>query len=233
MLLKRVPNEDITDYFHKFFNVPINWCKYVCIPLHFAVRLEKLEWAQILPEPNHVFKCLQYRQPDEVKVVIIGQDPYPDEEYASGLAFSSKTNGIPWSLKNIFKELVADVGIEQPTSGNLENWAKQGVLLLNDVLTVQDNLSGSHRGFGWEGVTTGILKELLALNKPLVVIAWGKPAAAKIANLITENDVHTVIYGGHPSPRNMKSNFLGGKYFSKANNFLIKHGIEPIDWSIK
>ena len=169
---------------------------------------------------------------DEVKAVIIGQDPYHEPGQAHGLCFSvEKDVKLPPSLVNIFKELKADLGIEPPKQGNLTQWAQQGVLLLNAVLTVREHEANSHKGKGWEIFTDRVIQLLNDRPEPIVFILWGANAKAKAA-LITAPQ-HHIITGAHPSPLSAHNGFWGGKYFSKTNEFLEADGIEPIDWRIK
>ena len=165
------------------------------------------------------------------KVVIMGQDPYHGEKEAMGLSFSvDKSVKIPPSLKNIYKELYDDLGIKPSIYGDLTKWAKEGVLLLNSVLTVKKDMPASHRNIGWEPMTDYIIKVLNAKETPVVFILWGNFAKSK-ASLIT-NKKHLVITSAHPSPFSCRYGFFGSKPFSKTNNFLIKNNIKPIDWQL-
>lgn len=188
-----------------------------------------------LPAADDVFKAIKLCPPAKTKVIIIGQDPYPDRDYATGLAFSvPKETSIPGSLSNIFNELVADLGVQWPTNGDLTPWAEQGVLLLNDVLTVRCGHPGSHRGMGWEPITDALVRAVLQREEPLVIIAWGRQAQKKLARL--KSDVHPsclILTGGHPSPLNMTTPFAGGRYFSKANAWLVKCGVGPVNWRLE
>ena len=169
---------------------------------------------------------------NDVKVVILGQDPYHGIGEANGLAFSVNDGvKIPPSLKNIYKELHDDLGIEIPNTGNLESWAKEGVLLLNSVLTVEKDKPASHKNIGWETFTDSIIKKLNERDKPIVFILWGNFAKSK-KELIT-NPKHLVLTSSHPSPFSVNYGFFGSKPFSKTNEFLRKNGIKEIDWTIK
>lgn len=184
----------------------------------------------IYPPHADVFHALKLSDFADVKVVILGQDPYHEKGQAQGLAFSvSDRAKRPPSLNNIFKELFSDTGIETSEKNCLENWAKQGVLLLNVVLTVREGEANSHKGKGWETFTDEIIKQLNLREKPIVFILWGANARLK-KNLIT-NKNHLVLESPHPSPLSAYGGFWGSKPFSKANNFLMKNN-EYIDWRI-
>ncbi|CCB84988.1 MULTISPECIES: uracil-DNA glycosylase [Parachlamydia] len=205
--------------------------------LELAVFLEKERamGAQIYPPKNLIFNALWNTPFDQVKVVIIGQDPYHGPGQAHGLSFSVP-EGIPQppSLKNIFKELAEDLGIPAPSHGCLLHWAKQGVLLLNATLTVRQGEPMSHEGRGWEQFTDSIVKALLIQKKPMVFILWGKWAQKKwehFKNLQDPNQ-HLVLTAAHPSPFSAHQGFFGCHHFSKTNQWLEKHHLTPIDWKI-
>ena len=184
----------------------------------------------IYPPKNYIFNALKLTSFKDTKVVIVGQDPYHEEHQAHGLSFSvQKGVKLPPSLQNIYKELEADLGIKPRVDGDLTGWAKQGVLLLNAVLTVEKGHAGSHRNMGWELLTDYIIKVLNTKNTPVVFILWGNFAKEK-AKLIT-NPIHYIIMSPHPSPLSAYSGFFGSKPFSKTNNYLVSHGLTPIDWS--
>lgn len=189
------------------------------------------EKGPVYPEMNSIFNALKLTSYDDAKAVIIGQDPYHEPGQAQGLCFSVP-EGMrqPPSLVNIFKEMQADLGIRPPEHGCLEGWAREGVLLLNAVLTVRAHEANSHKGRGWENFTDRIIKELNMREKPLVFILWGRHAKEK-AELIT-NKSHCIITGAHPSPLSAHNGFWGGNYFSRANEFLESRGIEPINWKL-
>lgn len=189
------------------------------------------EKGPVYPDMYHIFNALQTTPYDKVKAVIIGQDPYHEPGQAHGLCFSVQ-KGVkqPPSLVNIFKELQADLGISTPSHGNLESWAREGVLLLNAVLTVRAHEANSHKGKGWEIFTDRVIELLNQRETPIVFILWGANAKAK-ASLITAPH-HHIITGAHPSPLSAYNGFWGGNYFSETNRFLEEDGIEPIDWRI-
>lgn len=191
----------------------------------------KSEYAsqQIYPNMNDIFNALKYTSFEDTKVVIIGQDPYHGEGQAHGLCFSVK-QGVtpPPSLKNIFKELQSDIGKPSPPHGELTDWAKQGVLLLNNVLTVREGQPTSHKGMGWETFTDRIISELNQKQTPIVFLLWGAHAQKK-AEIIT-NPIHYKLTSVHPSPLSASRGFLGCKHFSKANEILKQNGITPIEW---
>ncbi|WP_340372497.1 uracil-DNA glycosylase [Peribacillus sp. FSL E2-0218] len=185
----------------------------------------------IHPDQDAIFNALHYTAYENVKVVILGQDPYHGPDQAHGLSFSVKPEvRIPPSLRNIFKELHADLGTDIPDEGYLVEWAKQGVLLLNTVLTVREGEAHSHRGKGWENFTNQVIRLLSERQKPIVFILWGKPAQTKMP-LIDESR-HKIITSVHPSPLSASRGFFGSKPFSKTNQFLMEMGESPIDWEI-
>lgn len=186
---------------------------------------------QIFPPRNRIFHCFNTCAYDDVKVVILGQDPYHDDHQANGLAFSVEQGvRIPPSLLNIYKEAHEDVGIEIPRHGDLNGWAKQGVLLLNTVLTVEAHKANSHKGHGWETFTNHIIEVMNQREKPLVFILWGKQAIDK--EVMIDTSKHCVIKSVHPSPLSAHRGFFGSRPFSRTNEFLKSKGIEPIDWRV-
>lgn len=192
---------------------------------------EEYKTKNIFPDKKDIFNALKLTSFNRVKVVIIGQDPYHDDGQANGLCFSVKQDvTIPPSLRNIYKELNSDLGCKIPTHGCLEKWAKQGVLLLNSILTVKAHEAASHRKIGWEIFTDSIIKKLNDSNKPIVFILWGNFAKSK--KLLITNQQHFIIESVHPSPLSANRGFFGSKPFSKTNLFLEKQGIEKIDWQI-
>lgn len=185
----------------------------------------------VYPEMHHIWQAFEWTPYNEVKVVILGQDPYHGPKQAHGLSFSVlPTVKIPPSLVNIYKELQSDLGISPVEHGYLESWAKQGVLLLNTVLTVRKGQAHSHKGKGWETLTDAVIKKLSDRNQPMVFILWGNPSIKKRA-LIDESK-HVVLTSVHPSPLSAYRGFFGSKPFSKANDALIKFGEEPINWQL-
>ena len=186
----------------------------------------------IFPARKNIMNAMSYTPYERVKVVIVGQDPYHGVGEAHGLSFSVQP-GIktPPSLVNIFKELNRDLGCYIPNNGCLVKWAKEGVLLLNSVLTVEKDKPGSHRGKGWEIFTDTVIKALNEKEEPIVFLLWGSYAKEK-AGYIT-NPKHLVLKTSHPSPFSVRNGFDGCSHFSKANDFLKTNGIEPIDWQIE
>ena len=182
----------------------------------------------IYPEYKNIFNALRYTDYDEVKVVILGQDPYHGKGEAHGLSFSVQ-EGVkrPPSLNNIFKELYNDLGLKRENN-DLTDWAKEGVFLLNSIMTVVKDTPLSHKGRGWETFTDDLIKLLNQREKPIVFILWGSYARSK-KELIT-NKNHYIIESVHPSPLSASRGFFGSKPFSKTNNFLVSHGIKPIKW---
>lgn len=187
---------------------------------------------RVYPDMNDIFNSLKYADYDNIKVVIIGQDPYHEEGQAHGLSFSVKPGiEIPPSLVNIYKELHDDLGCYIPNNGYLVKWAKQGVLLLNNVLTVRAHLANSHKNCGWETFTDEIIRQLNEREKPVVFLMWGSCAKQKEA-LIT-NPNHYILKTVHPSPLSAYRGFFGCKHFSKTNKIIVENGEEPIDWQIE
>ena len=186
---------------------------------------------EIYPPCGQRFAALQLCDPQQVKVVIVGQDPYHGPGQAHGLSFSVPPGvKIPPSLRNIFAELEADLGLQSPDCGDLTVWAQRGVLLLNSVLTVEKGVANSHQGWGWESFTDGILEALSADSRPKVFILWGSFAAAKRVQI--DEQRHKVVTSSHPSPLSAYRGFLGSKPFSQANCALQAAGREPVDWSL-
>jgi uracil-DNA glycosylase len=191
----------------------------------------KQEYAtkQIFPPGRLIFHAFEQSPFDDTRVVILGQDPYHGPGQAHGLCFSVP-EGIdqPPSLQNIFKEIQQDLGIPVPASGNLDRWARQGVLLLNATLTVQANRAGSHQNHGWERFTDHVIRMLAAEKEHLVFLLWGSFAQKK-GEFIDRNK-HLVLTSPHPSPLSSYRGFFGNKHFSRTNEYLRKHGIEPVEW---
>lgn len=180
---------------------------------------------------ENIFNSLKLVDYKDVKCVIIGQDPYHGKGQAHGLSFSVQDGvRIPPSLMNIFKEIESDLLIPPPKSGNLTGWANQGVLLLNAVLTVREGKPNSHKGKGWEKLTDCVISKLNERETPIVFMLWGANAKSK-ASLIT-NPKHLVLEAAHPSPLSAFNGFFGCKHFSKANNFLMRNGLTPINWQL-
>lgn len=193
---------------------------------------EEYQTRQIFPDANDIFNAFHYTPLSEVKVVILGQDPYHNVGQAHGLCFSVKPEvDIPPSLVNIYQELRDDLGCYVPDNGCLVKWAKQGVLLLNTVLTVRAHEANSHRGIGWEQFTDAAIKVLNEIDRPIVFILWGRPAQAKKAML--NNPKHLILEAPHPSPLSAYRGFFGSRPFSQTNQFLEAHGLAAIDWQIE
>lgn len=192
---------------------------------------QEYQTQTIFPDMYHIYEALELTPYEKVKVVILGQDPYHGPNQAHGLAFSVQPGvKIPPSLVNIYKELESDLGIAPVNHGYLTSWAKQGVLLLNTVLTVRNGQAYSHRGKGWEQLTDAVIQKLNDREKPVVFILWGKPAQAKEAMI--DANRHIILKAPHPSPLSAHRGFFGSKPFSKANDALIALGEEPINWQL-
>lgn len=186
----------------------------------------------IYPNMYDIFNALHYTDYKDVKVVILGQDPYHGPNQAHGLSFSVKPGvPVPPSLTNIYKELNSDIGCYIPNNGYLKKWADQGVMLLNTVLTVRAGEANSHKGIGWEHFTDKVISLLNDREEPIVFILWGKNAQSKVD--IINNPKHYIIKSVHPSPLSVHRGFFGSKPFSKTNKFLISIGKKPIDWQIE
>ena len=197
-----------------------------------AFLTEEKKQYRVYPPGSRIFAAFDYTPFSKVKVVILGQDPYHGDGQAHGLCFSVPDGvALPPSLVNIYKELSTDLGIPVPKSGNLENWARQGVLLLNATLTVRANQAGSHQRHGWENFTDEIIRQLSARHTGLVFILWGSYAQAKEALIDTSR--HFVLKAVHPSPLSVYRGFFGCRHFSKTNELLLKAGKEPVDWRLE
>lgn len=190
---------------------------------------EEYQRGKVYPPGPGIFRAFDVCPFDKVKVVILGQDPYHEPRQAHGLSFSVQ-DGVPYppSLINIFKEIESDLGKPVPKSGDLTRWAEQGVLLLNATLTVRAHQAGSHQNKGWEEFTDAVIHRLAEEREHLVFILWGSYAQRKGAFIDTSK--HLVLKSAHPSPLSAFRGFFGNKHFSKANEYLVAHGIEPIDW---
>lgn len=198
------------------------------------IRFVKLEYANHTCYPNieAIYKAFEYSSYERTKVVIIGQDPYHGPNQANGLCFSVNQDiSPPPSLVNIFKELKNDLGIEHPTSGDLSNWAKQGVLLLNATLTVRAHRAGSHQNKGWEQFTNKVITKLNQHSEPIVFLLWG--GFAKKKKKLIDIKKHYVLESGHPSPLSANRGYwFGNEHFSKTNSLLEQVGLQPIDWKL-
>ena len=194
--------------------------------------LEEYRTRKFFPAPDDIFNALHLTPLSQVKVVILGQDPYHNDGQAHGLCFSVKPDvEIPPSLINIYQELHDDLGCRIPNNGYLVKWAKQGVLLLNTVLTVRAHQANSHRGIGWEQFTDAIIEAVDRQDRPVVFLLWGRPAQMKKSML--HNPKHLILEAPHPSPLSAYRGFFGCRHFSQANAFLERNGILPIDWQIE
>jgi uracil-DNA glycosylase len=194
------------------------------------LRAEAVAGRPYLPAGENVLRAFTYPF-DEVRVLIVGQDPYPTSGHPIGLSFAvdPAVRPVPRSLQNIYRELQADLGIETPAHGDLTPWARHGVMLLNRVLTVGAGSSGSHRAKGWEAVTEAAIRALVARGKPLVAILWGRDAQS-LEPMLGDTPV---IKSVHPSPLSASGGFFGSRPFSRANEILVSLGAEPVDWSLE
>lgn len=222
-------------------NIPASWAP-ILDPVLSAAPVRQLgSWLQdeenegriIYPPRAQRLNALALTPPEQVKVVMLGQDPYHGPGQAHGLAFSVP-NGVklPPSLRNIYKELVSDLGVRPPDNGDLTRWARQGVLLLNNTLTVEASKAGSHAGRGWDAITDACVRAVAAAERPSVFILWGSHAQQKARRIpeLAAKAHHLVIESPHPSPLSAHRGFFGSRPFSRANNFLRQQGREPIDW---
>ena len=220
------------------FQISDSWKKYLSSEFELSyfkqlatfVKLEQNN-GTIYPADNNIFNAFNYTAFDNIKVIVLGQDPYHGEGQAHGLAFSVQ-DGVPFppSLRNIFQEYSSDLGYPIPSSGNLTKWAQEGVFLLNTLLTVRANEAHSHKDKGWERFTDAVIKLISERKEHLVFILWGKPAQQK-AKLIDESK-HFVLKAPHPSPLSSYRGFFGSRPFSKTNEYLKKQGIIEIDWKL-
>jgi uracil-DNA glycosylase len=204
----------------------------------YFAKLQKFAAAErashdVFPPADEVFAAFEHTPFESVRVLLLGQDPYHDDGQAHGLCFSVRRGvPLPPSLKNIYKELATDVGVQAPEHGCLTRWAERGVLLLNTVLTVRAHEPNSHRKKGWETFTDRVIEVLAAREDPLVFLLWGKPAQQKIPLIEKHGGRHEIILSAHPSPLSAKSGFFGSKPFSNTNEALARWGKPPIDWNI-
>ncbi len=214
--------------------LPPCWQKLLAVP---AEKLEKImvfveserAAGTVYPPAGSVFAALEATPPEEVKAVIVGQDPYHEPGQAHGLSFSVPAGcRLPPSLRNIFREMASDLEVDPPISGDLSSWAEQGVLLLNSVLTVRAGAAGSHRGHGWEAFTDAVLRTVNRSSPPCVFILWGSDAIRKRA--IIDETRHRVLAGPHPSPLSAYRGFFGSRPFSRTNTLLRELGRPEIDW---
>lgn len=224
------------------FEIELSWEKLLDEELHkpylieFAafIKEERLRGISIYPPQELVFNAFSKTHFEAVKVVILGQDPYHGPNQATGLSFSVP-HGVspPPSLRNIFKELQSDLGLPIPSHGCLNNWAGQGVFLLNAILTVRENAPLSHQKMGWERFTDAVFSKLLTREEPMVFLLWGKYAQEKCSHFSKVlYQHHQVLTAAHPSPFSAHRGFFGCRHFSKTNQFLVEKGMEPIDWRL-
>lgn len=219
--------------------LPRSWLEYLAgefeqqymINLRAFLQVQKAARKIIYPPGDRIFAAFDHTPFEQVKVVILGQDPYHGPQQAHGLCFSVPDGvQIPPSLANIYKELHSDLGLPVPVHGNLEKWAAQGVLLLNSVLTVEQSMAASHQGKGWEQFTDRVIQLLSERREHIVFLLWGAYAQRK-GQMIDRNK-HCVLEAPHPSPLSAHRGFLGCRHFSRANEYLESHGIRPIDWRL-
>lgn len=196
-----------------------------------AFLLEEYRNHIVYPDMYDIYNCFKYTPYANVKAVLLGQDPYHNENQAHGLCFSVQ-NGVqkPPSLENIFKELKSDLGYDLPASGDLTKWATEGVLLLNTALTVREHAANSHANCGWSWFTDAVISSLSEKKEHLVFILWGGNARKKKA--LIDKDKHCILECAHPSPLSAYNGFFGCKHFSRTNEYLVSHGISPIDWNL-
>lgn len=194
---------------------------------------QEYQTTTVYPPAQDIFNAMHFTPLDQVKVVILGQDPYHNVNQAHGLSFSVQESqeDLPPSLQNIYKEIHDDMGCYIPNNGYLKKWADQGVLLLNTVLTVRAHQPNSHQGKGWEQFTDAIIQAVNAQDRPIVFMLWGRPAQTKASML--NNPKHLILKAPHPSPLSAYRGFYGCRHFSKCNQFLIDHDVDPIDWQIE
>ena len=194
---------------------------------------EEYKHGRVYPKKDEVFNALHFTPLNKVKIVLLGQDPYHNDNQAHGLSFSvlPEQKITPPSIKNIYKELHDDLGCYIPNNGYLKKWADQGILLLNTVLTVRAHEANSHKSRGWEEFTDAIIRAINKEDRPIVYLLWGRPAQSKIAMLT--NPRHLILKAPHPSPLSAYRGFFGSKHFSQANEYLLSNGENQIDWQIE
>jgi uracil-DNA glycosylase len=225
------------------FAVPESWAEALApvLAAESTARLaaflgaERAAGKQIFPPESQVFQALELTALPQVRAVILGQDPYPTPGEAHGLSFSVQDGvRVPRSLANIYKELESDLGLPRPAHGNLTRWAMQGVLLLNDLLTVERGSPLGHRNRGWEPMTDAVIAAVAARPEPCVFLLWGDKAKAKIARVpgLTQGGRHLLLKAAHPSPLAARRGFFGCRHFSRANEFLAANGRGAIDWQV-
>ncbi|MBR1988324.1 MAG: uracil-DNA glycosylase [Clostridia bacterium] len=219
------------------YNLSKDWSEILSNRFPMEYKRELFSWLEneyntktIFPPKEKIFNALNFVSPKDIKVVIIGQDPYHTKGQADGLAFSCHNNTPQPSLRNIFKEIHDDLGIEMSSSTDLSPWAKQGVVLLNTSLSVIEHLPASHSNKLWHQFTTEVVKIINELNQPIVFLLWGNHAKSFLP--ILNNPNHLVLSSAHPSPFSAYNGFFGNKHFSKTNEFLTKNNLQPIDWQI-
>ncbi len=219
------------------YNLSNDWSEILKDRFTIEYKRELFSWLEneyntktVFPPKEKIFNALNFVSPKDIKVVIIGQDPYHVKGQADGLAFSCHNNSPQPSLRNIFKEIHDDLGIDMSTSTDLTPWAKQGVVLLNTSLSVVEHLPASHSNKLWHQFTTEIVKVINELDQPIVFMLWGNHAKSFLP--ILNNPNHLVLSSAHPSPFSAYNGFFGNKHFSKTNDFLTKHNIEAINWKI-
>jgi uracil-DNA glycosylase len=198
------------------------------------LRAQEEAGRRIFPPADQRLAALNATPLETVKVVILGQDPYHGFGQANGLAFSvTRETRIPPSLRNIYKELESDLGLPPPAHGDLSAWARQGVLLLNNALTVEEGKAGSHKNAGWDRITDAAIAAVAARSSPCVFLLWGSHAQSKVSRVLQSPEIyHLILNARHPSPLSAHNGFFGCRHFSKANAFLTQWGIDPIDWII-
>ena len=219
-------------------NFPASWTRAIgaeFAKLYFAELrqfiVDERKASDILPPGPDVFNAFRATPLDRVRVVILGQDPYPTPGHAHGLCFSVRPGvRLPGSLRNIYRELESDLGLPPAKHGYLESWAERGVLLLNAVLTVRAGVPNSHKGKGWETFTDAVIRAVNNKPDPVVFVLWGAYAQKKIK--LIDTDRHTIVQSAHPSPLSAANGFFGSRPFSKINEALKKNGVEPIDWDL-
>ena len=211
-------------------NKELNKSYFIKLNSFVNARYSKNSDIVCLPNYGEIFNAFNLCSFENLKVVIIGQDPYPNKTHAHGLCFSVKSDVKPFpkSLNNIFKEIKSDLGNEIPENGNLERWSKQGVLLLNTILTIEEGVTNSHKNIGWENFTDEAIKMISKEKENVVFLLWGSQAQKK--EVLIDNEKHLVLKSVHPSPLSAYRGFTGCKHFSKTNSYLTKSNLNPIEW---
>lgn len=232
MVMERMNEIDYNEVFGEWAAVLPREVMELGLSLRAQARAECDAGHVVYPGDDDLFRALKLTPPSKVRVLVLGQDPYPGDGFACGLAFSVRAESkLPGSLRNIFKEYQSDLGLPAPATGDITAWAQQGVFLLNSFLTVTAGQARSHHKWGWQAFTRAVIDCVHALPVPVVYILWGKDALSCVGDF-TSPYPREIIHGPHPSPLSAYRGFFGSRPFSRANAFLVSLGVKPVDWSL-